>query len=214
MTVGTLSTLSRAGYPVAAPAVRLKPATRGTPPEAATWAGLTRPAAAATPHLSSGPGDRNSQNRTTNNRSAIARDINGGEQTTGAASLDSASIEAIARRVAELLAHPGSGRTGTSALIDAGELARLTGVSRTWIYQHARELGAIRLGDGPKARLRFRVEAVEQLLKPDTQTSAGSGARLRPREQSPPSGAQATLIPIRGVKPALSRLGLLRRRGH
>jgi hypothetical protein len=214
MTPGALSTLSPVRYPVAAPPVRLKPASGRIASGATSWAGLTRPATAATPHPSSGPGDRNSQNRTTRDDAAIAREVDDVEETARAASLDSASIEAIARRVAELLEHPFAGRPGMSVLIDAGELARRTGISRAWIYQHAHELGAIRLGHGPKARLRFRIETVEQLLEPATQTSAGSGAHRRRREQSPPSGAEAPLIPIRGVRPALSRLGLLRRRGH
>jgi hypothetical protein len=37
-------------------------------------------------------------------------------------------------------------------------------VSRDYVYSHANELGAIRLGTGPKTRLRFDVEtALERL---------------------------------------------------
>ena len=40
-------------------------------------------------------------------------------------------------------------------LVDAATLARLLNVDRDWVYANARRLGAVRLGDGPKARLRF-----------------------------------------------------------
>lgn len=35
------------------------------------------------------------------------------------------------------------------------EVAQLFGVSRKWVYEHEVELGAIRLGSGPKARMMF-----------------------------------------------------------
>jgi hypothetical protein len=40
-------------------------------------------------------------------------------------------------------------------LVDAGTLAAELGVSRGYVYEHADELGALRLGNGPRARLRF-----------------------------------------------------------
>lgn len=43
-------------------------------------------------------------------------------------------------------------------LVDAKELARLLGMSRAAVYEHARELGAIRIGAGKKGRLRFDPE--------------------------------------------------------
>lgn len=71
--------------------------------------------------------------------------------------------EAIARRVIELLraeeTAPHSGR-----LVDAATLARELGVERDWVYAHADELGAIRLG-GPKGRLRFDRHEVGERLR-------------------------------------------------
>jgi len=43
----------------------------------------------------------------------------------------------------------------TPPLVDAATLAGLLGVSRAYVYEHATDLGALRLGDGPRARLRF-----------------------------------------------------------
>ena len=57
----------------------------------------------------------------------------------------------VAARVVELLDE----RARSSGLVDAAGLARVLAVSRAFVYEHADELGAIRLGDGAKARLRF-----------------------------------------------------------
>ena len=80
--------------------------------------------------------------------------------------LDDEDIEQIAQRVAHLIgtayAHPGP------RYVDAGDLARMLDIERQWIYAHARELGAIRLG-GPRGRLRFDVGRVAEALgRPDT----------------------------------------------
>jgi hypothetical protein len=52
-------------------------------------------------------------------------------------------------------------------LLDAAELARVLGVDRQWVYDHQRELGAKRLGNGRKPRLRFEltraVDALDEL---------------------------------------------------
>ena len=71
-------------------------------------------------------------------------------------------VEAIAQRVVELI---GDGvRSGNSArLLDASAMARELGVERDWVYAHAIDLGAIRLG-GPRGRLRFDPEVVKERL--------------------------------------------------
>jgi hypothetical protein len=55
---------------------------------------------------------------------------------------------------------PGSGardaqKLSTKRLSTASEVADLLGVSRKWVYEHAGDLGAIRMGAGPKPRMRF-----------------------------------------------------------
>ncbi len=65
----------------------------------------------------------------------------------------------VARRVIEQLATSSSER-----LVDAGEIARRYGITRSWAYEHADELGALRLGHGSRPRLRFSLEAVERYL--------------------------------------------------
>lgn len=55
-------------------------------------------------------------------------------------------VEAIARRVVELLEE--QQLQPYCSLVDANELASLLGVKRSWVYEHAASLGAVKLGDG------------------------------------------------------------------
>ena len=79
--------------------------------------------------------------------------------------LDGRTVEAVASRVAELVRPPAA-----VSLVDAREIARRFGVHRSWVYAHAEELGAVRLGDGPKARLRFDLHRVAERLTRDEPT--------------------------------------------
>jgi hypothetical protein len=66
--------------------------------------------------------------------------------------LDSQTVEVIARRVVELLQ---ANAVEGPGLVDAAELARRFGVDRSWVYTHAIELGAVKLGRrAAKAALR------------------------------------------------------------
>src|SRR4051794_8262521 len=60
--------------------------------------------------------------------------------------------DAVAGRLAERQV------TGGDLLVDAAELARLFGVHRKTVYRNKERYGVERLGDGPRARLRFDVE--------------------------------------------------------
>ena len=80
-------------------------------------------------------------------------------------SLDREGLEAIAERLADpvarrvvemikeeiVLAAPIA-----ATWLNAAEVAQLLQVTREWVYQHADELGAVRLGGGRRPRLRFR----------------------------------------------------------
>jgi hypothetical protein len=77
--------------------------------------------------------------------------------------LSSEDIEAIARRVAELV-----GPRGRTGLVGVDRICRDFGVSRSWVYAHARQLGAIRLGPagvGRKPRLRFDLERASEAIR-------------------------------------------------
>jgi hypothetical protein len=73
--------------------------------------------------------------------------------------LEASDIEAIAERVAEKLCGDGLGRYG-----DVHAVCARFGVSIDYVYAHAARLGAIRLGEGPRARLRFDLGEVERRL--------------------------------------------------
>jgi len=93
---------------------------------------------------------------------------------------------------------------GLEALVDARTLAGYLGVTVAYVYDHADELGARRLGSGPKARLRFSVAEVDSRL---TACSASRESRspdsgmVEPkprRRRSSGLGSGAELLPIRG----------------
>lgn len=109
--------------------------------------------------------------------------------------LDGTSIEAIARRVAELLV----GEHGSGIWIDATEVARRFGFSRDYVYRHADELGAVRIGDGPNARLRFDVSVLTEKLRGFS--SRGAELPKRATQRSVRSLSAADLLPIRGRLP-------------
>jgi excisionase family DNA binding protein len=93
-------------------------------------------------------------------------------------------------------------------LLTAEELADFLGVSRDHVYAHADELGAWRLGTGPRARLRFDLEEVRRRLTacPTGRESEGSQASMVERNvrsrRSSRSGSGVELLPIRGQSSA------------
>ncbi|MGH2965561.1 MAG: helix-turn-helix domain-containing protein [Solirubrobacterales bacterium] len=115
------------------------------------------------------------------------------------AALDAASIDAVARRVVELLTANG---VPTEGLMSAAEVARRFGISRSTVYERAQELGAIRLGDGPKARLRFDPQTVAEWLtvteeRKDASEKESPGGRNRRRGPVRPADG-VPLLQIRG----------------
>lgn len=91
--------------------------------------------------------------------------------------LDADDVEAIARRVAELV-----GRA--AGFVDAQTVASELRVERDWVYAHAHELGAVRLGDGPKARLRFDLTHVRERVHELAVRVEPQGPGRRPRSRT------------------------------
>jgi hypothetical protein len=89
-------------------------------------------------------------------------------------------------------------------LVDAAEVARRFDVDRAWVYSHAAELGAVRLGDGPRPRLRFDLERVVRALTARASDRSGreaakpTAARNARRLRSRRTGTGVELLPIRG----------------
>src|SRR4051794_11931755 len=108
--------------------------------------------------------------------------------------LDLALVDLIAERVLELLGD----RDGDEIqLLTVAQVARRFQVHPSWVYANARRLGALRLGTGPRAPLRFdprRVAlAVEDLPLPveDSPPREASGAR-----PAAPARRNRRLLPI------------------
>ena len=89
-------------------------------------------------------------------------------------------------------------------LVDAAAVAEYLSVARSWVYEHASELGARRLGAGPRARLRFSLAEVDERLTSCTtgrksQHAAEPIAKpIRHRQRPPRLGTGVALLPIRG----------------
>lgn len=122
--------------------------------------------------------------------------------STEALTLSADCVEAIALRVVQLLGGATSIRSTDTPQqkLTATELAKRLAVRRAWIYQHATELGAIRLGEGPRPRLRFDLALVNQRL-----ATRDEGPRAAPerrsfafRPRAAPSSKGAELLPIKG----------------
>lgn len=140
-----------------------------------------------------------------------------------AAELTPQAIEQIAQRVAQLL-HPErsthAAMDGTAAqLVSADQLARRLGLTRAWVYEHAGELGAITLGDGPRPRLRFDPEVAAQALQArrrhtnpvePRQPHVGPGVG-RPRRRKAPVPLLPVHEPSSRRARALSRFAFSRR---
>lgn len=89
--------------------------------------------------------------------------------------------DAVAVRIVDLLEqHRGCRRR--VGLATVGEVADRLGVSTSWVYANKERLGAIRLGRGPKARLRFDLEratgAVNSAAREEQPRPAAPRARL------------------------------------
>jgi hypothetical protein len=103
------------------------------------------------------------------------------------------SIEALAHRVAELVLD-----SEAVQFIDAIEVAHRFGVSRDWVYAHAEELGAVRVGNGSRPRLRFDVKKVSERFGSLT----GSREPQRENRSAVRRGSDVELLPIKGDTPA------------
>jgi hypothetical protein len=109
------------------------------------------------------------------------------EATTGAVTVRLApeQLERLASLVAERLGVV----SGRSELVDAAELARMLGTSRAWVYRNAARLGARRLGDGVRGRLRFDLEAARAAtsrlaVEPSQDGNPSAVAEFGPRSRS------------------------------
>jgi hypothetical protein len=91
-------------------------------------------------------------------------------------------------------------------LVDVQAVADYLSVSPGYVYEHADELGARRLGTGPRARLRFSLDEVDERLSACTAGRESRAPDPAPRAVSRPRrrrelGTSTELLPIRGRIP-------------
>ena len=96
------------------------------------------------------------------------------------AEYDDDALERLADLLAERLALRLGGPTPVWAepLVDAAAIARLHGKTRSWVYEHAGELGAVRFGSGPRPRLAFSPIRVAEQLESSTSQRRSHSRRL------------------------------------
>jgi hypothetical protein len=108
----------------------------------------------------------------------------------------------IAEELATILVELGA--APRPRLVTAGELATFLDVEPDWVYANAARLGAWRLGDGPRARLRFDLVEVERRLTACSggRESAPGGSGMVERKEASRrrrrSGTGVPLLPVRG----------------
>jgi hypothetical protein len=119
------------------------------------------------------------------------------------AGYDDDALDRLADLLAERLAVRLSGLAPAlpEPLVDAAEIARLHGKTRTWVYEHAGELGAVRLGSGPRPRLAFSPARVaERLEKVERPTTAPLPEASPPRRRRQRAGRTTTGAPLLHVR--------------
>jgi hypothetical protein len=108
---------------------------------------------------------------------------------------DPGFVDAVARRVVEMLREEGELPVGGPRLMTVAQVRDEFGVSADWLYANAEALGAIRLGSGPRARLRFDrttfAERIATLASSGRRTRSDRGHRKRAR-----AGEDGGLLPI------------------
>jgi hypothetical protein len=109
----------------------------------------------------------------------------GHDQASGGRTLSDADVDAIARRVVDLLHERRLG--DDRSLVSPQALGAILGVTAAWVRYHARDLGGVQLGDGPKARWRFDpVEARERLNATREEPPLRAPRTLRADARFPP----------------------------
>jgi hypothetical protein len=116
---------------------------------------------------------------------------------------DETTHASLARTRTRELASPETAR----AWVDAATVAEYLSIDRSWVYEHADELDARKLGTGPRARLRFSLARVDEYLNACSvgrQSASPEPAPQAPlrRRRRQALGTNVALLPIRGRIPA------------
>lgn len=113
--------------------------------------------------------------------------------------------ELVADRLVERLERRPFGHASRSELVTATEIAQRFGVSAEFVRDHADELGVVRIGTGPRPRLRFDpVNAAEWLAAryPGNGSPTPDPARrlAKPLRARRSTGSGRPLLPVEGLE--------------
>ena len=112
---------------------------------------------------------------------------------------DPSFVDAVARRVVELLREEGAVSREGPRLLTVAAVSQEFGVSTDWLYANAGRLGAIRLGSGPRARLRFdRATIADRIATVASHASRYRSSQRGKRRRRTREGVDSDLLPIRG----------------
>jgi hypothetical protein len=112
---------------------------------------------------------------------------------------DSSLVDAVARRVVELLREEGAVLCEGPRLLTVAAVSEEFGVSTDWLYANAGRLGAIRLGSGPRARMRFdRATIADRIAKVASHAARNRSSQRGKRRRGTRDGADGDLLPILG----------------
>lgn len=115
------------------------------------------------------------------------------------------AVEQVAARVAALLQRQQQnqehGETSEpTGMLTVTQLAQHLHLHPAWVYEHADELGAIRIGSGPKARIRLDLYTAKEALRQNQASRAPAAATPKPRPTSrrrrPSTPPPVELLPI------------------
>jgi len=85
-------------------------------------------------------------------------------------------------------------------LVDAQTVADALGVDRGWIYEHARELGGQKIGNGERGRWRFDLGTVLAAWNRPAETTKRSVVRPNAGPALAPKHAQASGAPLMVIR--------------
>ena len=106
---------------------------------------------------------------------------------------DPSLVDAVARRVVELLREEGAVSREGPRLLTVAAVSEQFGVSTDWLYANAGRLGAIRLGSGPRARLRFdRATIADRIAKVASHAARDRSSQRGKRRRGTREGRTAT----------------------
>jgi hypothetical protein len=114
--------------------------------------------------------------------------------------LDLMLVDLIAQRVLQLL---GDRNGDEIQLLTVAQVARRFQVHPSWVYANARRLGALRLGTGPKAPLRFDPRRVALAVE-DPPLSGGPPVESAPTPETPRARGGTAARRKRGLRGSIA----------